>query len=47
MAGDNHAHRRKFLLSGLLHCGCCGAPYVMMAQERFECSTHRRHAWFD
>ncbi len=37
----NRAHRRKFLLSGLLHCGCCDAPYAMRAKDRFGCSTRR------
>jgi DNA invertase Pin-like site-specific DNA recombinase len=37
----NRAHRRKFLLSGLMRCGCCGAPYAMLAQDRFGCSTRR------
>ena len=37
----NRAHRRKFLLSGLMRCGCCGAPYAMLAQNRFGCSTRR------
>lgn len=27
----NRAHRRKFLLSGLLTCGCCGGGYTNMA----------------
>lgn len=34
----NRVHRRKFLLSGLLHCGCCGAPYTVMAQDRYGCA---------
>ena len=27
----NVAHRRRFLLSGLLRCGCCGAGYTIVA----------------
>ena len=37
----NRAHRRKFLLSNLLRCGCCGAPYAVTAKDRFGCSTYR------
>ena len=37
----NRVHRRKFLLSGLLHCGCCGAPYAVLGKDRFGCSTYR------
>jgi DNA invertase Pin-like site-specific DNA recombinase len=37
----NRTHRRKFLLSGLMHCGCCGAPYAVLGKDRFGCSTHR------
>ena len=35
----NRAHRRKFLLSGLLTCGCCGAGYAVLAQDRYGCAT--------
>ena len=37
----NRAHRRKYLLSGLLHCGCCGAPFAVLAKDRFGCRNHR------
>ena len=37
----NRAHRRKFLLSGLLTCGCCGAGYTIMAKDRYGCAAHR------
>ncbi|WP_209882469.1 recombinase family protein [Azospirillum soli] len=37
----NRAHRRKFLLSGLLTCGCCGAGYTIMAKDRYGCAGHR------
>jgi site-specific DNA recombinase len=30
----NRAHRRKFLLSGLLKCGCCGGGFTVVAQDR-------------
>ena len=37
----NRAHRRQFLLSGLLVCGCCGGGYTIMAQHRYGCATWR------
>jgi len=37
----NRAHRSKFLLSGLLKCGCCGAGYAVVAADRYGCSTYR------
>jgi hypothetical protein len=29
----NRAHRRKFLLSGLVSCGCCGGGYTIVATD--------------
>ena len=43
----NRAHRRKFLLSGLLSCGCCGAPYAILAQDRYGCANRRSKATCD
>lgn len=40
----NRAHRRKFLLSGLLQCGCCGAGYAILAQDRYGCANRRSKA---
>ena len=37
----NRAHRRKFLLSGLLKCGCCGGDFTILAQDRYGCATRR------
>jgi site-specific DNA recombinase len=37
----NRAHRRRFLLSGLLTCGCCGGGYTVMAKDRYGCAAHR------
>jgi site-specific DNA recombinase len=37
----NRAHRRKFLLSGLLKCGCCGGGFTIVGQDRYGCATHR------
>lgn len=37
----NRAHRRRFLLAGLLTCGCCGAGYTIMAKDRYGCAGRR------
>ncbi len=37
----NRVHRRKFLLSGLLKCGCCGGGFTIVAQDRYGCATRR------
>lgn len=36
----NRAHRRKYLLSGLLFCGCCGGAYSMVG-DRYGCATRK------
>jgi len=38
----NRTHRTKYLLSGLIRCGACGAPYVAQGGGKFACSQHRR-----
>jgi site-specific DNA recombinase len=38
----NRAHRKKFLLSGLLKCGCCGGNMAILAKDRYGCSTRKR-----
>jgi site-specific DNA recombinase len=37
----NRAHRRQFLLSGLLICGCCGGAYTITGKDRYACATRR------
>ncbi len=37
----NRAHRRNFLLSGLLKCGCCGGGYTIISPDRYGCAAHR------
>ncbi len=37
----NRAHRRRYLLSGLLSCGCCGAGYTLVAASRYGCAGRR------
>jgi DNA invertase Pin-like site-specific DNA recombinase len=34
-------HRPRYLLSGLLTCGCCGAGYIMISNTRYGCSAAR------
>ena len=38
----NEAHRRRFLLSGLLRCGCCHGPYAIIGRDRYACSTRKQ-----
>ena len=37
----NRAHRRVFLLSGLLTCGGCGGGYTIIGKDRYGCATRR------
>ncbi|MGC2413947.1 MAG: recombinase family protein [Stellaceae bacterium] len=37
----NRAHRRRFLLSGLLICGSCGGVYTIIGLDRYGCATRR------
>jgi|GEM_PF-5743275 len=39
------ARRPKFLLSGLLKCGCCGANYILINRTRYGCSGSRNKVW--
>jgi site-specific DNA recombinase len=43
----NEAHRPRFLLSGLLRCGCCHGPYAIMAKDRYACSTRKQKGTCD
>ena len=38
----NRAHRRRFVLSGLLKCGMCGGGYTVMAKDRYGCAAHTK-----
>jgi hypothetical protein len=40
----NRVHRRTFLLTGLLACGCCEGGYTIIAQDRYGCATRRGRA---
>ncbi len=33
--------RARYLLSGLLHCGCCGSGYIMISADRYGCAAAR------
>jgi site-specific DNA recombinase len=33
----NDSHRAKYLLNGLVKCGCCGGGYTIVAKERYGC----------
>jgi len=35
------ARRARYLLSGLLQCGCCGSGYSMISDSRYGCSAAR------
>lgn len=37
----NRAHRRKYLLSGLLECGVCGGGFTIIDAANYGCATHR------
>lgn len=41
------ARRQKYLLSGLLYCGCCRAKYVMVSETRYGCSASRNRGTCD
>ena len=34
-------HRRRYLLSGFLTCGCCGSGYIMISDSRLGCAAAR------
>ena len=34
-------YRARFLLSGLLSCGCCGGGYTIIGKDRYGCATRR------
>ena len=38
----NATHRPRFLLSGLLRCGCCNGPYSITSKDRFSCSNRKQ-----
>lgn len=43
----NEAHRPRFLLSGLLQCGCCGGGYTIIAKDRYGCATRKQKGTCD
>ncbi len=45
VSGNSQSARRsKHLLSGLMHFGSCGHPYVKVGKSRFGCREARKHA---
>ncbi|WP_069188688.1 recombinase family protein, partial [Candidatus Terasakiella magnetica] len=38
----NRAHRTKHLLSGLIKCGECGSPFVMIGGDSYGCNNARK-----
>ncbi len=43
----NRTHRSRYLLSGLLRCGCCGGDFTIVTKNRFACSTRKRKGTCD
>ena len=43
----NRTHRSRYLLSGLLRCGCCGGDFAIVSKNRFSCSTRKRKGTCD
>jgi site-specific DNA recombinase len=46
-AALNESHRSRFLLSGLLSCGCCGGGYTVIGKDRYGCATRRQKGTCD
>ena len=38
---SERARRARYLLSGLLQCGCCGSGYIMISDSRYGCAATR------
>ena len=43
----NGARRHRFLLSGILRCGCCTGPYSISGKDRFSCSNRKQKGTCD
>ena len=37
----NDSHRAKYLLNGMVKCGCCGGGYTIVAKERYGCYVRK------
>ena len=37
----NDSHRAKYLLNGMVRCGCCGGGYTIVAKERYGCYVRK------
>jgi hypothetical protein len=38
----NELHRARFLLSGLMRCGCCGGGYTIIGKDRYGCAARKQ-----
>ena len=43
----NELHRARFLLSGLMRCGCCGGGYTIIGKDRYGCAARRQKGTCD
>ena len=43
----NRTHRSRYLLSGLLRCGCCDGNFTIINKGKFSCSTRKRKGTCD
>ncbi|MCT7374727.1 recombinase family protein [Chelativorans salis] len=43
----HHRRRPKHLFSGLVRCGCCGAPYTVKSKDQLSCSARRQKGTCD
>ncbi len=43
----NETHRARFLLSGLMRCGCCGGGYTIIGKDRYGCATRKQKGTCD
>lgn len=46
-ASLNASHRSRFLLSGLVTCGCCGGGYTVIGKDRYGCAARRQKGTCD
>ena len=43
----NELHRARFLLSGLMRCGCCGGGYTIIGKDRYGCAARKQKGTCD
>ncbi|EPX75795.1 recombinase family protein [Salipiger mucosus] len=37
----NDSHRARYLLNGIVKCGCCGGGFTLVGKERYGCYRHK------